>query len=35
MLEEQAKILNNLNLHSIDDQEVISLYSAVSRRGGA
>lgn len=27
--EEQAKILNNLNLRGIDDQEVISLYSAV------
>jgi len=29
LLEEQAKILNNLNLRGIDDQEVISLYSAV------
>lgn len=29
MREEQAKILNNLNLRGIDDQEVISLYSAV------
>jgi len=29
MLEEQAKILNNLNLNGIADQEVISLYTAV------
>lgn len=29
MQEEQAKILNNLNLRGIDDQEVISLYSSV------
>lgn len=29
MHEEQAKILNNLNLRGIDDQEVISLYTAV------
>ncbi|MFP6769334.1 MAG: hypothetical protein VB859_14260, partial [Planctomycetaceae bacterium] len=29
MLEEQGKILNNLNLSGIADQEIIKLYSAV------